>query len=82
MEYVRTTVESSQLGKIALPANLVGRMVDVIILPAAVATIDEMLEEAIWKSKPKRIDVDFDENGAILIDKDKHPELYDWAVKG
>ena len=30
----------------------------------------------------KEYDVDSDENGNILIDKDLHPELYDWAVNG
>jgi len=45
-------------------------------------TLDEQLTAAIWKSNPKKIDVDFDEQGNILIDKDLHPDLYDWAVNG
>ena len=46
------------------------------------STLDEQIVEAIWKSKPKKIDVKFDEQGNILIDKNLHPELYDWAVNG
>ena len=45
-------------------------------------TLDEQLVEAIWKSNPKKIDVGIDEQGNIFIDKDLHPELYDWAVNG
>jgi len=45
-------------------------------------TLDERLSAAIKKSKPKKIDVGFDENGNILIDKSLHPRLYDWAVNG
>ncbi|MCL1903051.1 MAG: type II toxin-antitoxin system RelB/DinJ family antitoxin [Oscillospiraceae bacterium] len=50
--------------------------------PSIKATLDEQLSETIKKSKPKKIDVTFDKNGNILIDKDLHPELYDWAVNG
>ena len=50
--------------------------------PAVSMTIDEKLAEAIWDSVPKRVEVGVDENGAILIDKDKCPDLYDWAVNG
>ena len=45
-------------------------------------TIDELLVEAIWKSNPERADVDIDDNVNILVDKDKTPCLYDWAVNG
>jgi DNA-damage-inducible protein J len=50
--------------------------------PVVSPTLDERLTEAIWKSNPERVEVGVDENGNILIDKDKHPDLYDWAVNG
>jgi hypothetical protein len=45
-------------------------------------TLDKRLIEAIRKSAPQKIEIETDANGTILIDKDKHPELYDWAVNG
>ena len=50
--------------------------------PVVSPTLDERLTEAIWKSNPERVEVGVDKNGNILIDKDKHPDLYDWAVNG
>ena len=50
--------------------------------PVVVPTLDERLVEAIWKSNPERVEVGVDANGNILIDKDKHPDLYEWAVNG
>ena len=50
--------------------------------PVVSPTLDERLTEAIWRSNPERVEVGVDENGNILIDKDKHPDLYDWAMNG
>ena len=50
--------------------------------PAIVPTIDELIVKSIWKSNPERVEVGVDRDGNILIDKDKHPDLYDWAVNG
>jgi len=85
MEFVRQTINSSQLGQIDLPQNMLNRMVDVIILPATIEselTLDERLEEAFWNCDSEMVELDFDDEGNILVDKDKHPELYDWAVNG
>ena len=49
--------------------------------PVVIPTLDEQLTEAILNSNPEMVDVDVDENGNILIDKDKS-DLYDWAVNG
>ena len=46
------------------------------------ATLAELLEAAIWENNPEVVDVGLDSEGNILIDKDKHPDLYDWAVNG
>ena len=50
--------------------------------PSVKSTLDEQLANAIRKSNPKKVDIGFDKNGNILVDKDLHPELYDWAVNG
>jgi DNA-damage-inducible protein J len=50
--------------------------------PVVNPTLDERLVEAIWKSNPEKVEVAVDDNGNILIDKDRYPELYDWAVNG
>jgi len=50
--------------------------------PMVAKTLDEQLEEAFWNCDSEMIEVDFDEDDNILIDKDKHPSLYDWAVNG
>ena len=50
--------------------------------PVVSSTLDERLVEAIWKSNPERVEVSVDDNGNIFIDKDKHPDLYDWAMNG
>ena len=44
-------------------------------------TLDEQLSETLLKrSSEAEVEVDID--GNIVIDKDKHPELYEWAVNG
>ena len=50
--------------------------------PITSPTLDEQLIEALENTPAKEYTLDVDENGAVLIDKDKHPELYDWAVNG
>jgi len=50
--------------------------------PIVAPTLDERLVEAIWKSNPEKVEVGVDADGNILIDKDKNPDLYDWAVNG
>ena len=50
--------------------------------PTVTPSTDELIVNAIWESNPKKIDVGVDNDGNILVDKDKHPDLYDWAVNG
>jgi addiction module RelB/DinJ family antitoxin len=50
--------------------------------PRVMLTLEEQLAAAIEKNRPKPIRLEVDENGAILIDKNLHPNLYDWAVNG
>jgi DNA-damage-inducible protein J len=50
--------------------------------PKVMPTLDEQLSAVIEKKKPEAVRLEVDENGAILINKDLHPDLYDWAVNG
>jgi DNA-damage-inducible protein J len=50
--------------------------------PTSGLTLDEQIIAAIKKKNTPRVRLDCDENGNILIDKDEHPDLYDWAVNG
>jgi len=50
--------------------------------PAANLTLDDRLIAALEKSKPKVIELQADKNGNVIIDKEIHPDLYDWAVNG
>ena len=50
--------------------------------PVASPTLDEQLIEAIKRKNIPAVKLEVDENGHILIDRDKHPELYDWAING
>ena len=47
-----------------------------------VPTLRERLTKAILQSNVETIDLEADADGNILIDKDLHPNLYDWAVNG
>ena len=50
--------------------------------PVVAPTLDEQLIAALEKSNPKRVKLEADENGNLIIDKDQHPDIYDWAVNG
>ncbi|MCL2199918.1 MAG: type II toxin-antitoxin system RelB/DinJ family antitoxin [Defluviitaleaceae bacterium] len=45
-------------------------------------TIDEQIREAALRRNPKRVKLQTDESGSVIVDKDKHPDIYDWAVNG
>ena len=48
--------------------------------PEASPTLDEQVIEAIKARNIPTVKLETNEQGHIIIDKDKHPELYDWAV--
>ena len=51
--------------------------------PAAlIRTLDEQIIEAALNKNPKRVSLPVDENGNVIIDKEKHPDIYEWAVNG
>ncbi|MCL2030620.1 MAG: type II toxin-antitoxin system RelB/DinJ family antitoxin [Oscillospiraceae bacterium] len=50
--------------------------------PEPLPTPGEQLLAAIKRKGIPNITLPADENGHAFIDKEKHPELYDWAVNG
>jgi DNA-damage-inducible protein J len=50
--------------------------------PVAALSLDERITAAVLKHNPNRISLPLDDNGNVLIDKDEHPDVYDWAVNG
>ena len=50
--------------------------------PIATPTLEEQIVAAALKRNPKRVSLPTDENGNVVIDKELHPDIYDWAVNG
>ena len=50
--------------------------------PSVKLSIDDEIIAAALKRNSKRVFLDTDENGAVIIDKDVHPDIYEWAVNG
>ena len=50
--------------------------------PTVAQTYGEQMLDLIKKKGIPRKTVDVDDEGHIIVDKDKDPELYDWAVNG
>jgi hypothetical protein len=45
-------------------------------------TLEEQLTFAITKKNIPRVKLEADENGYAIVDKDIHPEIYDWVKNG
>ena len=52
------------------------------IQPTSSLTLDEQIRTAALKRNPKRVTLQTDEDGNVIIDKDEHPDIYNWAVNG
>lgn len=50
--------------------------------PISSLTLDEQIQAVASKHNPKRVTLQTDESGNVIIDKDMHPDIYDWAVNG
>ena len=48
----------------------------------AALSLDEQIVAAALKRNPKRVSLPTDENGNVIIDKEKYPDIYDWAANG
>ena len=45
-------------------------------------SLDEQIVAAALKRNPKRVSLPTDEDGNVIIDKEKHPDIYEWALNG
>jgi len=50
--------------------------------PAVNSTLDEMIAAAALRRNPKRIKLDADGDGKIILDRELYPDVYDWAKNG
>ena len=50
--------------------------------PTVAQTYGEQALDIIRRKNTPNITLPADENGNVYIDKEEHPELYDWAVNG
>ncbi|MDR1299158.1 MAG: type II toxin-antitoxin system RelB/DinJ family antitoxin [Oscillospiraceae bacterium] len=50
--------------------------------PTATLSLDEKIIVAALNRNPKRVSLPTDANGNVIIDKEKYPDIYDWAVNG
>ncbi|MCL2045813.1 MAG: type II toxin-antitoxin system RelB/DinJ family antitoxin [Oscillospiraceae bacterium] len=50
--------------------------------PTVSLSIDEQITAAALTKNPERISLPTDENGNVIIDKETHPDIYDWVVNG
>jgi DNA-damage-inducible protein J len=48
----------------------------------AVLSLDEQIVAAALKRNPRCVSLPTDENGNVISDKEKYPDIYDWAVNG
>jgi len=50
--------------------------------PEPMPTLEDQITKLIKEKNIPIVKLEADENGHLIIDKDKHPDLYDWAVNG
>jgi len=50
--------------------------------PVVNLTLDEQIVAATLNSDHKKIELITDSDGNILVDKERNPEIYDWAANG
>jgi DNA-damage-inducible protein J len=50
--------------------------------PVVNLTLDEQIIAALLKNNPRKVELTADANGNIIVDKDRNPDVYDWAVNG
>ena len=50
--------------------------------PVVNPTLDEQIAAAALRRNPKRVKLEADADGNIMLNKKLHPEIYDWAVNG
>lgn len=48
--------------------------------PTSNLSLDQQITAAVKAKNIPEVTLECDKNGNVIIDKDKHPELYDWVV--
>ena len=67
---VQTSEQLQEFKPVAAPTSL------------ATLSLDEQIVAAALKRNPRCISLPTDENGNVIIDKEKYPDIYDWAANG
>ncbi|MDR0929938.1 MAG: type II toxin-antitoxin system RelB/DinJ family antitoxin [Oscillospiraceae bacterium] len=50
--------------------------------PALQPSLDEQILAAALAKNPRRVALDADQDGNLIVDAEKHPDIYNWAVEG
>ena len=50
--------------------------------PESAMALDEQLIAAIRKRNMPKVRLECDSNGNIVVDRETHPEIFDWLVNG
>lgn len=50
--------------------------------PVSGLSIDEQLADTIQRKKIPSVRLESDENGNLIVDRSKNPEVYDWLANG
>ena len=50
--------------------------------PVVNPSLDEMIVTAALRRNPKRVKLEVDKSGNVLLDKTLHPDIYNWADNG
>ena len=43
-------------------------------------TLEEQIIATVLNLNPKRVSLPIDENGNVIINKEEHPDIYEWVV--
>jgi hypothetical protein len=76
---VKVAVLSVIITALVLLYRMRGKIMEALLIRE---TLDEQIAATALKKSGKAVKLTADADGNLIIDKDLHPELYDWAVNG
>ena len=50
--------------------------------PIVNPSLDEQVVAAIFRRNPKKVKLEVDETGNVIVDKELYPDIHDWAENG
>ena len=50
--------------------------------PTSSLSLDEEIRTAALKRNPKRVALQTDDDGNVIVDRDKNPDIYEWVENG